>query len=229
MRNKNDQLDSQLLRRYLISEYRHLTSAKPIPKAVLRIQAWLRARAKIAQNKTTLQQALASVPDFNSTCQTLIKQLQQALAVLDRKILRHIDKAGFKHDYQRCLSIPGIGPLNAAALVALFHRGSFSHQDRWIAFIGLDVRMRESGHFRGKRKLTKQGDPEIRRLLFNAARAGANTQTWRPYYQRLIERGFSSTAAYVALARKIARLAFILLNKSCSFDPNRLNNTCLKT
>ena len=35
--------------------------------------------------------------------------------------------------------------------------------------MGMDVRVRESGQWRGRRKLTKKGDPEIRRLLFNAA------------------------------------------------------------
>ena len=47
---------------------------------------------------------------------------------------------------------PGIGPINAAALVAIFHRGVFSKSDAFIAFMGLDVRVRESGYFKGKRK-----------------------------------------------------------------------------
>ena len=29
--------------------------------------------------------------------------------------------------------------------------------------MGMDVRVRESGQWRGRRKLTKKGDPEIRR------------------------------------------------------------------
>ena len=37
--------------------------------------------------------------------------------------------------------------------------------------MGLDVRVRDSGTFRGRRKLTKKGDPEVRRLLYNAAMA----------------------------------------------------------
>lgn len=40
---------------------------------------------------------------------------------------------------------------------------------RYLAFMGMDVRVRESGQWRGRRKLTKKGDPEVRRLLFNAA------------------------------------------------------------
>jgi len=64
-------------------------------------------------------------------------------------------------------AIPGVGPLTAMALVAVYHRGHFRSVDAFIAFMGTDVRVRESGQSRGRRKLTKKGDPELRRLLFN--------------------------------------------------------------
>ena len=62
------------------------------------------------------------------------------------------------------LSIPGIGSGNASALVVAYHRGSFAGSDAFISYLGLDVRIRESGYFRGKRKLTKRGEPELRRF-----------------------------------------------------------------
>jgi transposase len=40
------------------------------------------------------------------------------------------------------------------------------HADACIAFLGLDVRVRDSGAWRGRRKLTKKGNPELRCLLF---------------------------------------------------------------
>ena len=58
---------------------------------------------------------------------------------------------------------PWVGPLTALALVALYHRGEFVCADAFIAFMGMDVRVRESGQWRGRRKLTKKGDPEVRR------------------------------------------------------------------
>ncbi|MBT6275084.1 MAG: transposase [Chromatiales bacterium] len=41
--------------------------------------------------------------------------------------------------------------------------------------MGLDVRGPDSGAYRGKRKPTKKGDSELRRLLFNAAMQGRRT------------------------------------------------------
>jgi len=66
--------------------------------------------------------------------------------------------------------------------VATYHRGQFLNVDTFIAFMGMDVRVRDSGHFRGKRKLTKKGEPELRRILFNAAMRGRCNAHWEPYY-----------------------------------------------
>lgn len=41
-------------------------------------------------------------------------------------------------------------------------RGRFKTSDAFIAFLGMDVRVRDSGGYRGRRKLTKAGDPELR-------------------------------------------------------------------
>jgi len=102
--------------------------------------------------------------------------------------------------------------------VAFYHRGDFRSADSFVAFMGLDVRVRESGRYRGQRKLTKKGNPEIRRLLFNAARAGAKTAQWQPYYESLRGRGLTTTAAAVAISRKIAKLAFALMRDQTEYQ-----------
>ena len=116
-----------------------------------------------------------------------------------------------------CLSIPGIGPLNAAALVAAYHRGVFASSDAFVAFIGLDVRLRESGRYKGKRKLTKRGEAEIRRLLYCATQAASAYSPFKAYYQNQIHKGLPKIAAKVILARKLARIAFSLMQNQTQF------------
>lgn len=217
VRVKTDAEDARLLYRYLAAEFEQLTPFKAPPKAVKRLQSLLKARATLAQSKTRIGLSLKSVTELASTRKALIARIVHSMAVIDRRIAACIKKAGYHEDYERCQSIPGVGPINAAALVMIYHRGVFRSADAFISFMGLDVRVRESGHYRGKRKLTKRGNPELRRLLFNAARAGARTAQWNPYYLSLRSRGHSTTAAAVALSRKIARLAFALLRDQCAF------------
>lgn len=219
VRAKTDENDAILLHRYLRSERQHLVAFKPLPKEVKRLNRLLKARAKLTQLKTAMGLSLAGVAELAITRKALLKRFDDAMAVIDKRMLDCITSGGYKNDYRRCLSIPGVGPINAAALVAIFHRGVFSKSDAFIAFMGLDVRVRESGYFKGRRKLSKQGSPEIRRLLFNAARAGAKTKHWNNYYLAMRARGHSTTATAVALSRKIARLAFALMRDQAEFRP----------
>ncbi|MGM0988819.1 MAG: transposase, partial [Pseudomonadota bacterium] len=73
-----------------------------------------------------------------------------------------VREAGLRHQVARCQAIEGVGELTATALVMAFLRGDFRRSDAYAAFLGLDVRVRDSGKQRGRRKLTKKGDPEIR-------------------------------------------------------------------
>ena len=139
---------------------------------------------------------------------------------MERALLSEARKLGGERDLERCQPIPGIGPLSALALTAIFHQGTYRNADAFIAFMGMDVRVRQSGRWKGKSKLTKKGDPEVRRSLFNAAMQARRNPLWEPYYLALRERGFSTTAAFVALGRKLARVVFALLQKNVEFDAN---------
>lgn len=219
VRAKTDANDARLLLRYLRSERNQLIPFKPLPKAVKRLNRLLKARAKLAELKASMGLALGGVGELAQTRQALLKRFKLAMVVIDNRILDCITLAGYKADYLRCLAVPGIGHVNAAALVAMYHRGYFPRSDSFIAFMGLDVRVRESGYFKGKRKLTKKGSPEMRRLLFNAARSGAKTKQWNAYYLAMRARGHSTTATAVALSRKIARLAFALMRDQPEYRP----------
>lgn len=217
VRAKTDANDAQLLRRYLRSERHQLTAFKPIPKAVKRLNRLLKARAKLAELKASMGLALGGINELAQIRRALLKRFELVMTVIDKRIVDCIALAGYKADYLRCLAVPGIGHVNAAALVAMYHRGYFPKSDSFIAFMGLDVRVRESGYFKGKRKLTKKGNPEMRRLLFNAARSGSKTKQWNSYYLAMRARGHSTTATAVALSRKIARLAFALMRDQSEY------------
>jgi transposase len=115
----------------------------------------------------------------------LLAHWVRMIAKLDRALLAQARALGWSESIARCRAIPGIGPLTALAFVGTWHRGAFANVDSFIAFLGLDVRVRQSGRWQGRRKLTKKGDGEIRRLLFNAAIQGRRNPLWAPYYLRL--------------------------------------------
>ena len=83
--------------------------------------------------------------------------------------------------------------------------------------IGDDVRKRESGKFKGKRKLSKRGESELRRLLYCAAKPSRSYHVYDDFHQSQLNKGLSKTEANVILARKLARVAFALMRDGTDF------------
>lgn len=214
LRHKTDPDDAYLLARYLEHEAAQLRRYTLRCHQSQQLWALLKRRAVIVQARKQLQQSLA---ETSISAKALFTQFKQLLARIDRRMMALLRALGWSADYDYCHSIPGIGPLNALALVSVFHRGTFASADAFIAFIGLDVRRRESGSFKGKRKLTKRGEAEIRRLLYCAAQPARTEPRFADYYQKQLDKGLSKTAAKVILARKLARIAFALISKQQMF------------
>jgi len=219
VRNKTDPQDAWLLARYLAHESGSLRPAQPLCAKAQQLWSLLKRRAAVVKARTQLKQSFA---ETTLSTKALFTELKRLLDRIDQRMRILVRALGWWADYQRCLSIPGIGPLNAAALVAAYHRGVFASSDAFVAFIGIDVRLRESGKYKGKRKLTKRGEAELRRLLYCAAQPARSYQLFDAYYQRQLEKGLPKIAAKVCLARKLSRIAYSLIVNQQSFKKKEL-------
>ena len=218
-RNKTDPLDAWLLARYLAREASSLRPFKPLCAKAQRLWSLLKRRAAVTKARSQLDQSFRAIK-LSTTA--LSSEIQRLLDRIDAQLQALVRALGWLADYQRCLTIPGIGPLNAVALVCVFYRGTFAGSDAFVAFIGFDVRLRESGKYKGKRKLTKCGEAEIRRLLFCAAQPARSYALFDDYYQQQLTKGLSKIAAKVTLARKLTRIAFALLANQQSFKKQEI-------
>lgn len=218
-RAKTDDSDAALLARYLAHEETELRPWTPPPKGYVCLQRLLHRRATVVHTRVVLQQSLRELPELKREAKAALRQLNRLDLLLQRRLHQALERHGWMDHSRRCQAIEGIGPITSAALVMAFHRGEFRNSDAFIAFLGLDVRVRDSGTMRGRRKLTKKGDPELRRLLYLAAMQASRTKTWKPFYQRYLARGLTKIQALVILARKLARIAFALLKNQTAYQP----------
>jgi transposase len=125
------------------------------------------------------------------------------------------------------MAIPGIGEVTAPALAACLVDKQFTHPDQFVAYVGLDIRVHQSGRRRGEFGLSKHGDAELRRLLYLAAMAAANATrdaTFAERYAREQAKGLAKTAALNAVARKLARVAWSIVTHGTSYDPKRVDS-----
>jgi len=78
--------------------------------------------------------------------------------------------------------IPGVSEHAAAVLMTHLQGKHFVHRDQLVAYVGLDVRVIQSGTFRGRGKLSKRGNSYIRKILHQIA---WGLKQHNPFYQTL--------------------------------------------
>jgi len=157
----------------------------------------------------------------------LLEDLLEECAVLDRRIGAYDDEFGAitKSDQQarRLASIPGVGVINATALLAAVGDGSaFARGRDLAAWLGLTPRQHSTG---GKTKMlgiSKRGNRYLRKQLIHGARAAlphlaAKQSRIGIWLQQLLSRSHPNVVV-VALAAKLARIVWAVLRHEKSFE-----------
>jgi transposase len=119
---------------------------------------------------------------------------------------------------QRLMTIPGIGPLTATALIAAVgHVGVFKNGRQFAAWLGLVPKQHSTGGQTRWLGISKRGDSYWRKLLIHGARATLRwvelrTDSRSQWIRGLLKRrGWNRTA--VAVANKTARIVWALLSR----------------
>ena len=157
----------------------------------------------------------------------LLAELLEECAMLDRRIRAYDDEFASitQSDEQarRLSSIPGVGAINATALVAAVGDGSaFARGRDLAAWLGLSPRQHSTG---GKTKIlgiSKRGNQYLRKQLIHGARAAmphmaAKQTTIGVWLQQMLSRSHPNVVV-VALAAKLARIVWAVLRHKTSFD-----------
>jgi transposase len=159
--------------------------------------------------------SLAILADQLSHTQTNITELEREIeALLDRDA----GATGLQ-------SVPEFGAKTIAVLRGeLGEVERFQRSDQVVAYAGLDVTVRESGKWKGQRKLSKRGSGVLRRTLYLAAMRCVRRadSAFGAYYQALGARGLKGNAALVAVMRKMLVVAYHLLRSGDPYDPRKV-------
>lgn len=122
---------------------------------------------------------------------------------------------------RRLMTVPGIGPITASAIVAAVPDASLFRSGRqFAAWLGLTPRAHSSGGKDRRGGISKQGDGYIRRLLVTGAtaviRMARKANPSKVWAARLLERKPARLVS-VALANKTARIAWAVLARNQSY------------
>jgi transposase len=192
------------------------------------------------KGRRKLEQALAALLDegvespalvLSPRIRLLIDDMRAEWAELDRRIAALDDEfaASAKIDAtaRRLATIPGIGVLNATALAAAIgDAATFARGRDLAAWLGLVPRQATTG---GKPRLlgiSKRGNVYLRKLLIHGARAAMpsllTSNTALGAWLRGLVARVHKNAAVVALANKLARIAWAVLRRGATFNMAKL-------
>lgn len=253
-RRKNDRLDARTLadlasvRPRLLSPVEHLSAEAQAHRAVLRSREVLvRSRSSLILHARGLVKAwggrlpACSAESFVNKARgavpvELLPALEPILAMVGeltariRCYDRQIEELLKTHypQAQRLRQVRGVGPITALAFVlAVGDPQRFAKSRTVGAYFGLTPAQRDSGSLHPQLRISKQGDPYVRKLLVQCAHYmlgpyGVDSDL-RRLGERLAQAGGKNgkKRAVVAVARKLAVLLHRLLVSGQAYEPLR--------
>jgi transposase len=129
---------------------------------------------------------------------------------------------------ERLMTVPGIGPIISSAMVAAIGNGAvFSKGRDFGAWLGLVPKQISTGDRTILGKITKRGNRYLRVLFVQAAWVVlVKPKSWERYglkpWVEAAKRRLHHNVLAIALANKLARIAWAVLNKERNFE-------CVKT
>lgn len=197
---------------------------QPAPPAVRELHALVRR----LEDLQTMQQMErnrqdGADPEVAGSIATVLATLDTQIAEVRERIRRHIDQDPDLRRRRDLLdSIPGIGEATSAVLLAVLGDvARFDNARAVAAFAGLSPAERQSGRWKGHTRLSKTGEPLLRKALYMPALvAGRYNPCIKAFRDRLKAQGKNGKLIVCAAMRKLLVLAYGVLKSGRPFDPN---------
>ena len=224
-----EQLDLQALHRVRSRVVSHRTAAINQIRCFL-LERGITIRQGFRHLRQSLPDILAQRTDVLSPRMIVViedlsedwRRLDRRLADVTGEIESLVDR---DEACQRLMTIPGIGPIIASAMVAAIGDGAaFARGRDFAAWLGLVPRQRSTGDRTILGRITKRGNRYLRMLFVQGARVvlmrSSNWQyhsfgPWLASAARRLHRNVLATA----LANKLARIAWSVLSRDDGYAP----------
>jgi len=209
---KTDRIDAMILARFGAYMQPAPTLLPDAPRQQLRDLIAYRSQITREITARAAQVRLYAAPGLLERAKAAIEALRSERKALEREMEALIkSQDAMRALYRRLITVPGIGLIGAATLIAeLPELGRLSRR-KIAALAGVAPFPNESGDRRGYRAI-RGGREEVRQALFNCARVAIeHNPVAKPFYERLRARGKSHKVALVATMRKLLTILNAML------------------
>ena len=215
---KTDQVDARMLA--VLGGALGPRPAEPADESRERLGRLQKRRDQLvaARKQERTRKADASDADLLQDIARHLDFLDQQIAALEDRVARLIaETPSLKRTSELVSSIPGIGPVTAATLIALMPELGSRSAKTIAALAGLAPLNNDSGQRLGQRSV-RGGRKRVRDALYMAAVAASRSNSrFKDAYKQLRTRGKPPKLAFIALARRLITTANAIVKNQQPF------------
>lgn len=163
--------------------------------------------------------------EFKESCvKTKLPNVYQEIQGMLEQKAKELEKELKKHrakEQQLLKTIPGVGPLTAAACLSEIQDiKRFKHPKQLTAYVGLDPRVHQSGiSINGKGYISKRGNKILRTRLYNAASVAVlRPNLFQSFFQKKISEGKPYKVALIATMNKMVHVIHAVWTSGHPFE-----------
>lgn len=219
---KNDRLDARVIARFLATLPVHPVEIDPGLELLIEL---VTARRQLQAELARVNNQLEHVRDaaLKRLAKRRASRLNADILLLDRRIAQAIaaDPA-LAHRDRLLRSMPGVGPVLSATLIALVPELGRLSNRQVAALIGLAPYDHDSGKLKGKRCIWGGREP-VRNVLYMAAlSAGVHNPVLAAFRHRLRAKGKQAKVAIVAVMRKLITTLNAMMRANKTWSPHAI-------
>ena len=223
-RAKTDKLDAKLIAHFGERIEPPLSTLKP---ATMQLMSDLVARRNQLLTMQTMEKnRLQALPkELAMTIKPILTAFKNQIQKIEQKIADLIESCPeyqAKNDILQ--SMKGIGKVAAASLISNMPELGYMTNKQAGALIGVAPINRESGRYKGKRKI-QGGRHQVRTVLYMAMMSAIQSNpVFKDHYQRLVAAGKPKKVAIIACVRKMIVILNSMLRDGCMWEPSKAKN-----
>lgn len=202
------------------------------PKRVYRsLRQLTRERSQLIAERTMIKNQLHAEQAEAFPGEDTIRRMQDRIKMTDaqlKEILAEVKAAikrdtELKHTLDTITTIPGIGLLTAAVILAETNGFELIRSKKQLtSYAGLDVREKESGtSVKGKPRISKRGNKHLRKAMHLPALAAIRySERYKAIFIRIVSRNSVKMKGAVAVQRKLLEMAYTIYKTNKPYQAN---------
>ncbi|WP_017473877.1 IS110 family transposase [Amphibacillus jilinensis] len=184
----------------------------------------IQALKEVAENSVGLQGGLQMGRQEIRYLLDQYQALEERLIALEaqlKELVLHIPGS------EEMMAIKGVSAITVAGFFAeVGDLSNYQDPRQIIKLAGLNLKLNQSGYFKGQTTITKRGRKRLRNLLYQVARPlslhNDGFKQLHHYYRYRTTNPLSGKQSFIALSRKLIKIFFLIGTRNCTFSEEQM-------